>query len=142
MPLVLISGGAGFIGSRLAGKLLSKGWRVRILDNLSPQIHGDAPTAGQWLEDQGAEFVLGSVTDEEVLAKGLEGDRIHQPFHAGRGGHPVGFGSRCFPELAQLSGEEGGRPLLERHDEKVLRIELEDAGILKDVDTPAQLAGV
>ncbi|MFW2124842.1 NAD-dependent epimerase/dehydratase family protein, partial [Acinetobacter ursingii] len=40
---VLITGGAGFIGSNLALKLVSKGYNVTVLDNLSPQIHGDNP---------------------------------------------------------------------------------------------------
>ena len=37
---VLITGGAGFIGSHLADELLEKGYRVRVLDNLSEQVHG------------------------------------------------------------------------------------------------------
>lgn len=37
---VLITGGAGFIGSHLADELLRCGYRVRALDNLSPQVHG------------------------------------------------------------------------------------------------------
>ena len=41
---VLITGGAGFIGSNLALKLIEKGYQVTVLDNLSPQIHGDNPT--------------------------------------------------------------------------------------------------
>ena len=41
---VLITGGAGFIGSHLSKKLLEKGYRVKVFDNLSPQIHGDNAT--------------------------------------------------------------------------------------------------
>ncbi|ASY76567.1 NAD-dependent epimerase/dehydratase family protein [Pectobacterium polaris] len=41
---VLITGGAGFIGSNLALKLLERGYDVSVLDNLSPQIHGTDPT--------------------------------------------------------------------------------------------------
>ena len=41
MENILISGGAGFIGSNLALKLVKLGYKVTILDNLSPQIHSD-----------------------------------------------------------------------------------------------------
>ena len=37
---VLITGGAGFIGSHVADELLKSGYAVRILDNLNPQVHG------------------------------------------------------------------------------------------------------
>ena len=43
MKKVLITGGAGFIGSNLALKLVSKGYEVSVLDNLSVQIHGKDP---------------------------------------------------------------------------------------------------
>ena len=42
---VLITGGAGFIGSHLADELLRHGYRVRALDDLSPQVHGPGETA-------------------------------------------------------------------------------------------------
>ena len=40
---ILITGGAGFIGSNLALRLIDQGYRVTVLDNLSPQIHGNDP---------------------------------------------------------------------------------------------------
>ncbi|MBJ9722873.1 NAD-dependent epimerase/dehydratase family protein [Acinetobacter calcoaceticus] len=62
---VLITGGAGFIGSNLALKLISKGYNVTILDNLSPQIHGDNPqeTSPLFLSIKDkVKFILGTVT--------------------------------------------------------------------------------
>ena len=41
MKKILISGGAGFIGSRLCEKLFDKGYNITVLDNLSTQIHGN-----------------------------------------------------------------------------------------------------
>ena len=43
MKNILITGGAGFIGSNLALKLIEKGHKITVLDNLSPQIHGENP---------------------------------------------------------------------------------------------------
>ena len=43
MKNILITGGAGFVGSHLALRLIQLGYRVRVLDNLSEQIHGKDP---------------------------------------------------------------------------------------------------
>ena len=62
---VLITGGAGFIGSNLALKLVSKGYNVTVLDNLSQQIHGDNPqeTSPLFLSIKDkVKFILGTVT--------------------------------------------------------------------------------
>lgn len=60
--LVLVTGGAGFIGSHLVPKLLNSGFKVRILDPLSAQVHGQVPVDLDWLGDAGIEFIRGDVT--------------------------------------------------------------------------------
>lgn len=45
MKNILITGGAGFIGSNLTLKLIQAGYKVTILDNLSKQIHGEDPSS-------------------------------------------------------------------------------------------------
>jgi dTDP-L-rhamnose 4-epimerase len=75
MSTICISGGAGFIGSSLALRLLSEGHKVRILDNLSPQIHGANPE-DSFLFSRIAgrvEFVRGDVRIREDWEKALEG---------------------------------------------------------------------
>lgn len=62
---VLITGGAGFIGSNLALHLLQKGYTVTVLDNLSPQIHGDNPATTSPLYNSicdKVQFIKGTVT--------------------------------------------------------------------------------
>ena len=69
---VLITGGAGFIGSNLALKLIHKGHSVIVLDNLSPQIHGDnSELLASIVNDY--EFVLGDVRNRTDWGKCLEG---------------------------------------------------------------------
>ena len=87
---VLITGGAGFIGSNLALKLIEKGYQVTVLDNLSPQIHGDNPTETSPLylsiKDK-VKFIHGTVTnkaDWEVALKGQDAI-VHYAAETGTG---------------------------------------------------------
>src|ERR671933_1904781 len=68
---VLITGGAGFIGSHLADRLLADGHAVRALDNLDPQVHGDGARP-EYLADD-VELVVGDVRDHDAVGRALEG---------------------------------------------------------------------
>ena len=75
MQNILITGGAGFIGSRLALQLLARGHKVRVLDNLAPQIHGDAPESSplfRSIRDK-VDFIRGDVTCRDDLLNALSG---------------------------------------------------------------------
>ena len=68
---ILITGGAGFIGRYVARALLERGHRVRVLDSLIEQVHGDAARARRL--DRDVEMVVGDVRDEAAVAKALKG---------------------------------------------------------------------
>jgi dTDP-L-rhamnose 4-epimerase len=68
---VLITGGAGFIGSHLCDSLLSKGYHVKVLDNLIEQVHGKNPVRPGYL-DPAVELIVGDVRDRIAVANALE----------------------------------------------------------------------
>ena len=87
---ILVTGGAGFIGSNLVLKLLDKGYYITVLDNLSPQIHGKNPETDSSLfksiKDK-VKFIKGSVTDRENWEKALSNQDaiIHLAAETGTG---------------------------------------------------------
>ncbi|MFP4418619.1 MAG: NAD-dependent epimerase/dehydratase family protein [Chitinivibrionales bacterium] len=75
---VLITGGAGFIGSHLADELLASGYAVRVLDNLCPQVHGAGGQKPAYLSED-VEFLLGDVCDRDAVDRAVEG--VEAVFH-------------------------------------------------------------
>jgi dTDP-L-rhamnose 4-epimerase len=78
---VLITGGAGFIGSHLADALLARGDRVRVLDTLSSQVHGDACERPDYLSAD-VELVKGDVRDPAAVRGALDGVDVVYHFAA------------------------------------------------------------
>jgi dTDP-L-rhamnose 4-epimerase len=66
---VLVTGGAGFIGSHVVDRLVSNGRTVRVLDVLEPQVHGDS----NGYRNPGADYLEGSVLDRDALTSALDG---------------------------------------------------------------------
>ncbi len=83
---VLITGGAGFIGSRLAAKLAAQNAQVTVLDNLSPQIHGAGAVFPATLTEV-ARCIHANVCDRVALASALEGQEcvVHLAAETGTG---------------------------------------------------------
>lgn len=69
---VLITGGAGFVGSHLADELLERGYRVRALDNLTEQVHGAGAGFPAYLSPD-VETIRGDIRDAEAVAQALDG---------------------------------------------------------------------
>jgi len=70
MTKVLVTGGAGFIGSHLVDRFLQQGFEVRVLDSLDPKVH---PFGRPAYLPPNIEFIAGSVTDRDVLKHALQG---------------------------------------------------------------------
>ena len=78
---VLITGGAGFIGSHLANELIGKGYKVRILDNLLEQVHGADASRPAYLNPK-AELMEGDVRNRAAIRNALEGVDVVYHFAA------------------------------------------------------------
>jgi dTDP-L-rhamnose 4-epimerase len=93
---VLISGGAGFIGSHLADELLMHGYNVRVLDNLLPQVHGDDCQRPNYLNPN-VTLIKGDIGDPAVVRHACRGVDIVFHFAA-----RVGVGQSMY-EIAQYT---------------------------------------
>ncbi len=104
MRHVLVTGGAGFIGSHLVDALLVAGVRVRVLDDLHPQAH---PTRRAEHLSPHAELIVGDVRDRAAVDRALEG--IDTVFHqAGR----VGNGESMYEIRAYVDANAVGTATL------------------------------
>jgi molybdenum cofactor cytidylyltransferase len=72
----------------------------------------------------------------EAVASGAD---IAAPSYRGQRGHPVGFSRRHRDALSSLTGDAGARSLIERNLARLTWIDVEDAGVVQDVDTPSDL---
>jgi dTDP-L-rhamnose 4-epimerase len=116
---ILITGGAGFIGSHLADELLEYGHAVRVLDNLSPQVHGAELERPEYLDDQ-VELQLGDVRDMDAVRKALRGVDAVYHFAA-----MVGVGQSMYQVADYTSVNDCGtsnllQALLERPVERLV----------------------
>ena len=83
---VLVTGGAGFIGSHLVDKLVELGHGVRVFDNLEPQVHGSEGKVPEYLNSE-CEFIKGDIRDKSALKNVLKGTEVvfHQAAMVGVG---------------------------------------------------------
>ena len=70
MEKVLVTGGAGFIGSHTVDRLVDEGYKVRILDNLQKPVHLKGAPA--YLNPK-AEFIMGDVRDKAAMENAMQG---------------------------------------------------------------------
>src|SRR5688572_25420 len=103
---VLITGGAGFIGSHLADELLNSGYEVRALDNLSEQVHGENCTRPVYLNPD-VELQIGDIRDKAVVKKALEGVDMVVHFAA-----MVGVGQSMYQISDYVSVNNQGTTIL------------------------------
>lgn len=103
MKNILITGGAGFIGSNLALSLVKTGYNVSVLDNLSPQIHGENPDETSPLYNSikhKVNFIKGSVTSKADWKAALKDQEVVVHFAAETG---TGQSMYCIEKYTEVN---------------------------------------
>lgn len=120
--------------------------RARILDNPAPErgplsslrlVLAALPVETPWLMMALVDHPAVRGDTLRALAGAAAPDRIVLPTCGGRRGHPVVFGREVFAELRAAPDAEGARAVVRRDPRRVIEVKVEDPGILRDVDTPA-----
>ena len=80
-----------------------------------------------------------AATISAVAAKVIAGASIVIPTYQNQRGHPIGFAAKFRNDLENLQGDEGARSIIKRYPNEVVLMACDDAGILQDIDTAADL---
>src|SRR3954464_2316632 len=111
---VLITGGAGFIGSHLADRLLAEGHNVRALDSLDPQVHADGERP-EYL-DASVELQVGDVRDRDAVGRALRGVDAVVHFAAAVGVGQSMYEIERYTSINALGGAVVLEEVVERRD--------------------------
>ncbi len=106
MKRILITGGAGFIGSHVTDLLLASGYEIRILDNLNAQVHGDSAQVPSYLASE-AELMVGDVRHRAAVDRALEG--VDGVIHLAAA---VGVGQSMYDIVSYVDVNENGTAVL------------------------------
>lgn len=123
-PNILITGGAGFIGSHLANALFQKGYNVTVLDNLALQIHGNNPgntSATFKTLHEGIKFIHGSVTNKIQLSTAIQDQQIIVHFAAETGTGQSMYAIQRYTET-NVNGTALLLELLTQHNHSVTKL--------------------
>ena len=98
-----------------------------------------SPEAGAWVVALADMPYIQSTSHHAVAARLRADDSLVATKFQGRRGHPVGFSGRWRDQLSVLTGDQGGKAILAQHPGELNLVEIEDPGVLRDIDHPNDL---
>lgn len=134
--------------SRLARLLRAEGMKIAVCRDAAAGM-GHTLAAGVRASDGAAGWVVALADMPGILPSTIAlvaqtlggGASIVAPRFGGDRGHPVGLASRFRDDLLALQGDAGARAIVAAHKDAVTLLDVDDPGVLKDIDTPADLPG-
>ena len=148
-PVVVVTGhGADAVRAALSGQQVEIRHNPDFAEGLSTSLRAGIEALGE--EVDGAFVMLGDmprVTSahlRRIAAAFAPGDgrAIAVPTVRGRWGNPLLWARRFFPAMAMLDGDRGARLIAAGHPDCIVEVEMDDDGVLLDVDTRAAFAAV
>lgn len=131
---------------RLGSVLLAEGAQVQICDDAEQGMGVSlafairaCPEATGYLISLADMPWIQPVTIQKVADAMRAGALLAAPCWQGQRGHPVGFSSILRAELSVLHGDSGAKNVIQAHSHQLQLIDCDDAGILRDIDTPNDL---
>lgn len=108
-------------------------------DSIAAAVRATGDASG-WLVLPG-DLPLVQPASLQLVAQALAQAPVVVPFHQGERGHPVGLrAAECGEALRALHGPQGAAAIVRQHAASLLKLEVDDAGIVTDIDTVDQLA--
>jgi molybdenum cofactor cytidylyltransferase len=115
---------------------LHTGVQLLLSSDYKINMHGTATTIDSALVLLGDQpLITPQVIDALIDARRRTGKRMIAPLIDGKRGNPILFAADLFPELLEVSGDEGGRSVVERHRSEMATIDVASATTIYDVDT-------
>jgi molybdenum cofactor cytidylyltransferase len=146
-PVIVVTGyEAAEVGAALHGLGVTVILNLEYADGLSTSLRAGVNALPTGID--GALILLGDMPEVEdsvlraLMAAFTGGSTICVPVCHGRKGNPVLWGSRYFPEMMELTGDAGAKPLMARHQAQLIEIEVATDSIFRDVDAPDDLARI
>lgn len=106
--------------------------------SLAAGVRATADAAG-WIVALADMPFIASASHQAVAACLQAGASLAASQHQGRRGHPVGFSREWFPQLAAMTGDQGGKAILDQHRRNLVLCPVDDPGVIWDIDRKEDL---
>lgn len=121
--------------------VINRGWRAGMASSLRAGLsHVSAEADGALFVPGDMPYLRPSLLQAVAAHFYTSGKAIVVPTCRGQRGNPVLLARSLFSELAALQGDQGGRAIFASHPDDIAFLETDDAGIVRDIDTPADYA--
>ena len=145
-PVVVVTGFAReSVEALLGGRAVTTVHNADYAEGLSTSLRSGLKALPEDVD--GAVVLLGDMPGirAEVIDRLIDafdpagGASICVPTYRGKRGNPVLLAQRYFPEMQEITGDVGAKPLLSTYDDQIVSVEMPDEAVLTDLDTPESL---